>query len=130
MGDNGNLKPPINKRPTEEQREIRLKGGIASGKARRIKKTMKEIANSLLNNKISDERLVQRILDLFPEAQKDDMQIQTAMLVAQISKALKGDSKAFEVVRDTSGQKPVDRQEIGFAGTDRVEIKIDGEDVE
>ena len=113
MGDNGNLKPPINKRPTEEQREIRLKAGIASGKARRIKKTMKEIANSLLNNKISDERLVQRILELFPEAQKDDMQIQTAMLVAQISKALKGDSKAFEVVRDTSGQKPVDRQEIG-----------------
>jgi hypothetical protein len=37
-----NLKPPINKRPTSEQREIRRKAGIASGKSRREKKAVKE----------------------------------------------------------------------------------------
>ena len=30
----------------------------------------------------------------------------------QYEKALKGDSRAFEVVRDTAGQKPVERVEV------------------
>ena len=34
-----------------------------------------------------------------------------AIVAAQMQKALKGDAKAFEVLRDTSGQKPVDKVE-------------------
>lgn len=35
MANNENLKPPINKRSTKEQREIRSKGGKKSGGVRR-----------------------------------------------------------------------------------------------
>ncbi|MBD5398805.1 hypothetical protein HDR60_04865 [bacterium] len=53
MSNNKNL-IPINKRTTEEQREIAQKGGIASGKARREKRKFKKILNDLLENKSPD----------------------------------------------------------------------------
>lgn len=34
-----------------------------------------------------------------------------AIAMKQFEKALKGDTKAFEVLRDTAGQKPVDKVE-------------------
>jgi hypothetical protein len=36
-----------------------------------------------------------------------------AIAIKQIEKALKGDTKAFEVVRDTAGQKPVEKVAVG-----------------
>ena len=74
-------------RTTEEVREIAKKGGIASGEARRRKKTLKEELIALLetdgnNNKIS---------------------------VAILKKALNGDIQAFTTIRDTIGEKPIDK---------------------
>lgn len=74
-------------RTTEEVREIARKGGIASGEARRRKKTLKEELIALLetndnNNKIS---------------------------VAILNRALNGDIQAFTTIRDTIGEKPVDK---------------------
>lgn len=40
---------PLNKRTKKEQREIATEGGIASGKARREKKTFQELAKTLLS---------------------------------------------------------------------------------
>ena len=40
---------PMNKRTPSEQREITRKGGIESGKARRRKKTLKDISKMFLN---------------------------------------------------------------------------------
>lgn len=115
----------------QEQVEVARKGGIASGIAKRKKKTMQEIALMLLQTKVPNNKYTEEMMNLFPDIDEQELQYQTAILVSQIQKAVfKKDSKAAEFVRDTSGQKPVDRQEIGFAGTDRVEIKIDGEDVE
>ena len=130
MKKEDNLIPYTSDQNREEAKKNGRKGGVASGKARREKKSLKELALSLLNNELQNDELKARILNIFPDAKGEDMQIQTAMVVAQISKALKGDSKAFEVLRDTSGQKPIEKQEIGFAGNEKVEIKIDGEDVE
>lgn len=80
---------PMNKRTEEEQREIARKGGIASGEARRRKKTLREELIELLetndnNNKIS---------------------------IAILNKALNGDIQAFTTIRDTIGEKPVDKVE-------------------
>lgn len=74
-------------RTTEEVREIARKGGIASGEARRRKKTLKDELIALLemndnNNKIS---------------------------VALLNKALNGDIQAFTTIRDTIGEKPIDK---------------------
>lgn len=44
---------PLNKRTKEEQREIQIAGGIASGEARRQKATMKATLEKLLDEKSS-----------------------------------------------------------------------------
>ena len=77
-------------RTTEEQREIARKGGIASGKARKERKTLKEELLLLLSN--------------------GDTQAKISL--ALIQEAMNGNTKAFEVVRDTVGEKPVDKAEV------------------
>ena len=67
-----------------------VKGGIASAKARKEKKTLKMELEALLE--IADER-------------GDD--VQKKMCFALLKKACKGDVKAFETVRDTIGQSPI-----------------------
>lgn len=84
-----NLKPQ-NTRTKEEQREIARKGGIASGKKRREQKTLKE-----------------ELLLLLAEGDT-----QKKISLALIRKALQGNTKAFEVIRDSTGQKCVEKVEI------------------
>lgn len=81
---------PQNKRTKEEQREIARKGGIASGKARKERKELKEELLILLSKGNTQEKIS----------------------LALIKKAMKGDTKAFEVIRDTIGEKPKDVVEV------------------
>lgn len=71
---------------SEEAREIGRKGGIASGKARAARKTLKEELLLLLSNGDTQEKVS----------------------LALIQQALQGNTKAFEVIRDTVGEKPKD----------------------
>jgi len=101
MANNENLKPPINKRPTDEQREIRIKAGIKSGERRRERKALKE----------------QLLLML------ESGEVQSKLCTALIDKALKGDTKAFEIIRDTIGEKPTDKADLNVSREPiRVEI--------
>lgn len=74
-------------RTTEEQRAIASAGGKASGEARRKRKTLKE-----------------ELLLMLSEGET-----QQSVTIALIEKAMRGDTKAFEVIRDTIGEKPVDK---------------------
>ena len=111
MANDENLIPNSARSP-EELRENGRKGGVASGKARQKKRLMKDLVIEMLNSKIWSDELKAKILNVFPEMEDEKMQVQTAMIASQIQKAMKGDTKAFEVMRDTSGQKPIDKQEI------------------
>ena len=53
-----------------------------------------------------------------------------AIVAALIKKAAKGDTKAFELIRDTVGEKPVDKQ-LTVEGTkeDLKEVIIDKEGI-
>ena len=88
MANEQNLKP-LNKRTKSEQREIAKKGGKASAKKRQEQKTLKE-----------------ELLLLLAEGDT-----QKKISLALIKKALQGDTKAFEVIRDSIGQKPTDKVE-------------------
>lgn len=88
MANNENL-VDLRTRTTEEQREIAKKGGIASGKARAARKTLKEELLLLLSQGNTQEKI-------------------SLSLIAQ---AMDGNTKAFEVIRDTVGEKPVDKVE-------------------
>lgn len=122
-----NLKPC---RTTEEARERGRKGGKAAGMIRQKRKQLKELAKAILDNGIQDDSQIEKIREQLPDLNKQDVTWGLALLLKQFEKAKDGDPKAFELLRDTSGQKPVEQQQIDFGNTDRIEIKIDGEDVE
>ena len=102
---NNNLIPQ-SKRTKEEQREIAIKGGIASGKARRRKKLIKEQLELLLSLPLKDENAKKKLKQLGIDA--DNLDNQMAMIIAIWNKALKGDVQAFNSIRDTVGEKPKD----------------------
>lgn len=96
-------------RTKEEAKQRGRKGGIASGKARREKKLMRETLDVLLNMPLKDGKSasVEEIKSLSALKGKN-ISVQEAILIAQVQKAMKGDTRAAEYVRDTIGQKPVD----------------------
>lgn len=82
-------------RTTEEQREIARKGGIASGKSRKEKRQLKDELELLMQNISKDGRTYQELIS-----------------TALVKEALKGNTKAYEIIRDTLGQKPIEVQQI------------------
>lgn len=95
MANEQNLKP-LNTRAKSVQREIASKGGKARAKKIKEQKTLKE-----------------ELLLLLAEGDT-----QKKISLALIKKALNGDTKAFEVIRDSIGQKPTDKQEVKVVESD------------
>lgn len=88
-----NLKPGEYKLSREEAK----KGGVASGKARRKKKDLRTALEILLDNKYTDPKSGKKM---------SGTELISAKLFQQ---ALKGNIKAFETIRSTVGQDPVQR---------------------
>ena len=123
-------------RTTSEQQKIARQGGIASGKARREKRLMRETLDMLLSMPLKNGKLVDVDgIRNFAAIKGKNISVQEAIMIAQVQKAMKGDTKAAEYVRDTIGQKPVDNVIMGgevnnpFAGlsTDDLKKMIDSE---
>ena len=97
----------------EERRENGRKGGIASGEAKRRKKAMRELLEVLLDmpmkpGKRADIDHVRSFADL----KGKNITVQDAVMLAQIQKALKGDTTAAAFLRDTAGEKPGEKMDI------------------
>lgn len=103
MANEQNLRPPT----TEEARERGRKGGQASAKKRQQNKTFKEIINKFLDGQVSDERLKQQMID-FGFADKE-VSNKSCAVFALWKEAIKGNTKAFELLRDTIGEKPIEQ---------------------
>lgn len=84
MANEKNLKPVQTK---SEARKKGKAGGIKSGKVRAERKTLKEELLLLLS---TDNN-------------------QNKMSVTLLKKAIAGDTKAFEIIRDTIGEKPTEK---------------------
>ena len=97
-----NLKPC---RTTEEARERGRKGGINSGKRKKEKRKLKEIAEMLLDMKAPDD-IIARFEQLYPDLDAKEMTNRLAIVQRLILNALAGDNKAFELLRDQIGEKP------------------------
>lgn len=109
---NGNEKNliPNSERTKEERIEIAKAGGIASGKARRRRKQIKEDLEMILSLPIKNGRIKDQLKALGIE--DEEMTNQMAMTIALWQKAIKGDVSAFNSLRDTVGEKPVDVQQV------------------
>ena len=103
MANEQNLRPPT----TEEARERGRKGGKASAKKRQQNKTFKAIINKFLDGQVSDERLKQQMIE-FGFADKD-VSNKSCAVFALWKEAIKGNTKAFELMRDTMGEKPIEQ---------------------
>lgn len=102
---------PFSKRTEDKQKEIASIGGIASGKARRVKKLMRDMAEEMLAGKAPEGEDVEELLSRYGVS-REDADIQMAILLAQADKALKGDTRACEFLRDTAGEKPTDKVQV------------------
>ena len=97
MANEENLNPI---RTEKEARELGKLGGIASGEARRAKKTMKAMLDYLLEKEIENSRTGEKVT------------YREAILTSAIKKAIKGDIKASQFIRDTAGEMPATKTEV------------------
>lgn len=98
----GNL-IPFEERTEEELREMRRKGGINSGKARREKKLFKEAIEKQLGQSID------------------------SMIASMIEQAQKGNVQAITFLRDTIGEKPTDKVEAEINSDVTINIELTDE---
>ena len=108
---------------TEEERqrmkECSSRGGKASGEAKRRKKLMKENLEILCQLSLKSGRATDiESIKNFVELKGKNITVEQAMLLAQIKKALNGDSTAMTFIRDTMGQKPVDEKKVETNSTE------------
>lgn len=97
---NGAVLPPGRRfEQGEKQREIARRGGKASVAKRRAKKAMRDELIDLL---------------MVETEGKDGKKhtTQEGISVALIRKAMNGDTKAYEIIRDTIGEKPVENVKV------------------
>ena len=98
MASIDNLKVPT----SEEAREYGRRGGLASAKAKQERKKLKEELLLLL----------------------EEGDTQKNVTLALIKRAASGDTKAFEVIRDTIGEKPVEKVQAEV-GVTNIEVDVD-----
>lgn len=93
----------------EERRECGRKGGIASGEVKRKKKYMKEVLDIILDMPLKKGKHndVEDIRN-FAAIKGKNLNVQEAIMIAQVQKALKGDTNAIQFIRDTMGQKQIE----------------------
>ena len=108
MAGSDNLRIPT----SEEARKNGQKGGIASGKARRKRKAMKETLDALLsmtlkNEEAADLDKIQSIASL----KGKNITVQEAIVFAQIQKALKGDTRAALLMFEILGNDNISTNE-------------------
>lgn len=77
------------------------KGALASNKSQAEAKTIKQVIQMALNTKITN-------------SQGKEVTVKEAVVMAQVKKALAGDSKAFNNLGEYSGEKPAEKQEVEF----------------
>lgn len=81
---------------TETASEMGKKGAAKSAESRRNKKLLKDCLEILLDKMMDGE-------------DGDKITGSEAISTSLFKRALEGDTKAFEIIRDTIGQKPVDK---------------------
>jgi DNA segregation ATPase FtsK/SpoIIIE-like protein len=96
---------PLNKRSKEVQRAIQEKGRQANKAKWEARKTLKEELILLLSQGDTQEKIS----------------------LALIQKALNGDTKAFEVIRDSIGEKQTDKIEQSGEINNTITVKLAGD---
>ena len=111
MANEQNLRPGEYKLTVEEQK----RGGIASGKARREKADLRKNLQMWLESEVTTDKKGNPMTGA---------ELMTAVAVKEMTK---GNHKFWELIRDTSGQKPVEKvmvAEVDQSVIDDVEAMV------
>ena len=121
---------PMSQRTKEEQKKIATKGGIASGKARRRKRNMKDAIDMLLSNpcdlKSKDGKSI-KLLAKQLGIKEEDVDNQMAMIISMFKVSMSGGKNSVSAatfLRDTVGEKPVEVVEMN-ASVNQIAQEID-----
>lgn len=85
------------------------KGGKRSVEVRRQKRDLRRALEALLDKNMGKNK------------DGEDVSGAEALALKQFEKALKGDTRAFEIIRDTAGQKPVEKVMIAEVDQDIID---------
>lgn len=94
----------------EQMVENAKKGAAAAAASKRRKKEMKKRINEIFEMSIKGG--TPEDFNSIIEADHADLCALDKIVLAQFKKAFDGDTKAAEFLRDTAGQKPVEKQEV------------------
>lgn len=113
----GNPNPIIpdeffNKTP-EERREIAIKGGKKSVEVRRNRKRAREILNVFLAMPLKKRQNADiEEIQSFEQLKGKNITVNEAIQLRQVQKALNGDLASAQYIRDTVGDKPIEKVEM------------------
>ena len=103
MANEKNLKPFTSDQSREKAKINGAKGGVASGVAKRRKASLKKAIESVLSLKV-DSSTAAQLSKLGVD--EDEQVVQTAIIVSQALKAMRGDTKAADFLAKYSGDNP------------------------
>lgn len=118
MANNENL-VSLATRTTEEKREIGIKGGIASGEARRKKKSLREKAQLLMSLSIQDKDELIKATELGLDAKDVDIEMMNLIHMLNIVK-----KENFNSVGAFNSLKELTTEETNNNDTPSVQINI------
>lgn len=115
MANEQNLIPYTSDQSREEAQKNGRKGGIASGIAKRKKKSCMEIAMRVIQSEM-DGKTRATVEKVTGQLGDDESTLYAAALAQMVAKAVKGDVRAFREI-----QNVIDKAEGGHAQTEREE---------
>lgn len=94
---------PMDQRSEDEVRELGRRGGIASGAARRRKRSLREAADLYLSLPVTDRRRANKLLRR--KVNPEDIDNQMAMIAGLADAATEGDARAAAVLVKLLGEE-------------------------
>lgn len=113
MNDQNLIKPKRDQTP-EQRRAAASKAGKAAAKKRREKKQLQEIAKTVLHMPFegTDAELDELEGMSFEDYPDRKLTVSEISVLKVAKKAMKGDIAALQFLRDTAGEKPVEKVEV------------------
>lgn len=100
---------PFSKGDVEKARAAGRKGGVASGEAKRRKRTFRELIELVMTMEVDDPAVHAKLTELGLDPTHD-----MAITMAAVRKAETGDIEATRYLRDTKGEKPTEALQMTF----------------
>lgn len=122
MANEQNLKVPT----SSQAREYGRKGGIASAKSKRDKRTMRETLAMLLELQLKDKNGK----PVKSNITGDELSIKEAILTKTIAQALKGDQRSASTIIDLMGERTIKNEVTGKDGEPLIQRQLSSKEAQ